>query len=120
MDEDSFQMNIEGVSDLIGSDINKVNNNNPTEQVGELSDVLTLDKSDAELLELRDEYESRHSKYYPKIEPRTKQNKIYYSGSEYQSGLNTKKGVASNLIFEGEETFLPEALAKNPWNFKYR
>ena len=114
MDEDSFAMNISGVADLVGSDINKVNNNNPTEQVGELSDVLTLDKSDAELLELRDEYESRHSKYYPKIEPRTKQNKIYYSGSEYQSGLNTKKGVASNLIFEGEETFLPEALAKNP------
>ena len=76
MDEDSFAMNISGVADLVGSDINKVNNNNPTEQVGELSDVLTLNKTDAELLELRDEYESRHSKYYPKIEPRTKRGAL--------------------------------------------
>ena len=52
MDEDSFAMNISGVADLVGSDINKVNNNNPTEQVGELSDVLTLDKTDATLFSL--------------------------------------------------------------------
>ncbi len=112
-DIDSFQLNIDGVSNLVGSDVNKVGNNQ-TEEVGELTDVLELDKTDEELLELRDEYERRHSSYYPKIEPRTKQNKIYYAGAEYTSGLQTKKGVSSNLIFESEETFLPEALAKNP------
>lgn len=112
-DIDSFGLNIEGVADLVGSDINKVQTPQ-TEEVGELIDVLKLNMSNEELLSLRDEYEQKHAKYYPKIEARTKQNRIYYTGSEYQTGLNVQKGVSSNLIFEAEETFIPEALAKNP------
>lgn len=110
---DPFSLNILGVQNLVESDTNKTSNN-PVEEIGELTDALELKMSDEELLKLRDEWQSKHDGYYPKIEPRTKQNKIYYAGAEYKSGLQSTKGVSSNLIFEAQETFMPEALAKNP------
>lgn len=110
MEEDSFQLNIQGVQDLVGSDVNKVGMPS-TEEVGEIMDVLKLDMDDEDLLKLRDEYERKHAGYYPKIETRAKNNKNYYAGKEYRMGSG---GASSNLIFEAEETFLPKALAKNP------
>lgn len=112
-DPDAFQLNIDGVADLIQSDINKSFTANEDE-VGELTDVLELKMDDEELISLSKEWESKHTAYYPKIERRAKQNKVYYSGAEFQAGLQNQKGVSSNLIFEAQETFIPEALAKNP------
>ncbi len=110
---DAYTQNIIGVQNLIESDINKTQEN-PQEEVGELTDDFALSMSDQELLQLRDEWQRKHDGYYPKIETRAKQNKTYYAGAEYKSGLQAPKGVASNLIFEAQETFIPEALAKNP------
>ena len=112
-DIDSFEQNISGVQNLVGSDINK-SKTPVTEEIGEYTDALTLNMSDQELLDLSKEWQRKHDTYYPNIEGRTKLNKKYYSGEEIQSGLTVKKGVASNLIFEAKETFIPEALAKNP------
>lgn len=111
--DDSFALNIDGVADLVQSDINKVSNTS-IDEVGELTDAFALDMTDAELLSLRDEWQTKNDGYYPKIESRTKTNKTYIVGAEYQSGLQKPKGVSSNLIFEAQETFIPEALAKNP------
>lgn len=112
-DIDPFALNILGVQDLVESDTNKTLNN-PTEEVGELTDEFELKMLDEELIKLASEWQTKNDGYYPKIEPRTKTNKMYYSGAEMQSGLQGTKVVASNLIFEAQETFIPEALAKNP------
>lgn len=112
-DLDPFAINIAGAENLVNSDTNKTSNIT-TEEVGELTDALELKMSTAELLRLRDDWQRKHDGYWPNIETRTKQNKKYYSGLEYTVGLQQVKGVSSNLIFEAQETFLPEALAKNP------
>lgn len=114
-DQDSFLTNILGVENLISSGINKTNENpNQEEGVqGEEIDVLDLPMTDEELLTLKNEYESKHNAYYPKIKPRQDKNKLYYVGKQ----KNTTGGdmvIASNLIFEAEETFIPQALSKNP------
>ena len=110
---DPFTQNIEGVANLIGSDINK--QPTPTEEeVGQPTDALELKMSDQELLDLSKVWKQKHDGYYKNIESRTKANSRYYSGNEIATGVGTRKGVASNLIFEAKETFIPEALAKNP------
>lgn len=111
MPDDPFQENINAVQNLVGSDINKTDESQ-FEEVGELTDALTLDMSDEDLIKLSKEWERKHQTYYPKIETRAKRNETYYSGEEYKSG--TDKKVSSNLIFEAQETFIPQALAKNP------
>lgn len=99
---DAFSLNILGAKNLVEDNTNKVLSNQQDE-VGELTDALELNKSDEELLSLRDQYESKHQGYFPKIAPRIEKNKKYYRGGE-----------SSNLIFEAQETFIPQALAKNP------
>ena len=110
---DAFEENIIGVQNLVESGMNKtlVDEEDP---VGELTDILKLPMSDNELLDLQDEWRSKHDGYYPKIKPRQERNKLYYTGKQKQSGLQTDKVVPSNLIFEAQETFLPQALSKNP------
>ncbi len=112
-DQDSFAANILGVGNLVGSDINK-SYTPQTEEVGAPIDVLTLKMSDEDLINLAKDWQQKHDGYYPKIEGRAKMNKVYYAGAEWQAGQTVKKGIPSNLIFEAQETFLPEALAKNP------
>lgn len=113
---DPFALNIAGVENLISSGINKENEVDPiTEGIdGELVDVLKLPKDDKDLLKLRDEYESKHNGYYPKIKPRQDKNKLYYAGKQRRTEQDTERVVSSNLIFEAEETFIPQALSRNP------
>lgn len=112
---DSFAKNIAGVGNLVESNINKVSVQGPPEEsVGDYIDILELSMDDSELLKLRDEWETKNKGYLPKIEARQKQNKVYYEGTQIQSGLQSQKGISSNLIFEAEETFIPQALSKNP------
>lgn len=117
MDIDSFEANILGVTDLVSSDTNKVKSDGSVSEegaVGEYIDVLHLPMEDSELLKLKEEWEGKHNSYYPKIEPRQKINKLYYKGHQRSSRGDTQKTVSSNLIFESEETFIPQALSKNP------
>ncbi len=112
---DPFAQNILGVNNLINSGINKTPvGDTDGESVGELTDTLALPMEDEELLELRDEWQSKHDGYFPKIKPRQEKNKVYYTGRQRASGLNADAVVPSNLIFEAEETFIPQALSKNP------
>lgn len=112
---DSFGINIAGVADLIGSPTNKVSDS-PYQQegiVGNEIDILELDMSEEELLDLKRGYEENYAPYESKIAPRQKQNAAYLKGTQKQTGLNTKV-VSSNLLFQSTATFVPQALAKNP------
>lgn len=113
---DNFQQNIDAVSNLVGSKTNKIfSGSGVTEEgvTGEQEDYLSVDLSDEEFLELRDEYENQHNGYFPKIKPRQKTNKLYLTGM--QNPQSTRKApVSSNLLFEATATFVPAALAKNP------
>lgn len=112
---DPFQMNIAGAENLVNSGMNKTRIGNTGEEgIGELTDVLELPMTDKELIDLRDEWEAKHNGYYPKIKPRQEKNKKYYQGLQRSSGLTGDTPIASNLIFEAEETFIPQALSKNP------
>lgn len=115
-DLDSFAQNIAGASSLIESGVNKVNSNDSLEEgiEGDEFDSLELPMEDSELLSLRDEWEGKHNGYYPKIKPRQEKNKVYYAGKQRNQTQDQDRVVSSNLIFEAEETFIPQALSKNP------
>lgn len=114
---DPFAENIEGVRQLIESGVNKTNslNSGLEEGVeGQYEDILDLPMSDEELLQLKDEWEGKYNGYGPKIKPRQDRNKLYYTGKQRASTQQQDKVVSTNLIFEAEETFIPQALSKNP------
>ncbi len=114
-DVDPFEMNIIGAQNLVSSDMNKTNSGNSGESdVGELVDELDLEMSDEELISLSDEWQSLDDTYSPKIKVRQDKNKKYYRGVQRATGLDSNTVVPSNLIFESEETFIPQALSKNP------
>lgn len=113
--EDPFGINIEAVSDLVGSNTNKtfVIGGDNEGIASDFQDELSLDLSDEELLDLKKQYENEHSSYYPKIKPRQEQNKKYLLG--LQRGNSSRQvPVSNNLLFEATATFVPAALAKNP------
>lgn len=116
--DDAFQQNIEGVTDLIQNDTNKVSDLSDTEEgVGDSQDDLDLDLSDEELIALKREWENASAPYSAKIKPRQDKNKKYYSGTQRNNnGLSPDSStvVPTNLIFEAEETFIPQALSQNP------
>jgi hypothetical protein len=112
---DPFESNLQGVKNLVESNINKENIGDTLEEsIGVFEDVLELPMQDSELLELKEQWETKHNGYYPKIKPRQEKNKTYYAGRQMQGGLQSSSTIASNLIFEAVETFIPQALSKNP------
>lgn len=113
-DIDSFAENIEGVKSLIQSTENKTDVGAEANAVGELVDALTLEMDDTKLKALSDSWQAQNDGYYPKIKPRQEMNKMYYLGRQRQSQNQQSKVVSSNIIFEAEETFIPQALSKNP------
>lgn len=116
MPKDAFEENIAGVASLIGSDTNKVQNNENLEEgvEGDYEDVLSLPMEDSELLQLRDEYEQKSNGYLPKVKARQDRNKAYVRGVQRSMGLQEERVVPTNLMFEATATFVPEALAENP------
>lgn len=115
---DPIALNVSGVSQLIGSKLNKVSGEGSQELEGidgEKVDVLSLDMSDEKLLELRDDWESQYAGYEASINVRQEANKIYYMGKQLEgSPLTSEFPIASNLQWEAAETFYPAALSKNP------
>ncbi len=116
MDKDAFQLNIDGVADLVGTGVNKLGDQIHEQEgvSGDEIDELELKMDDDELLKLRDNYENKYAPYEVKITPRTKQNRAYLFGTQKQSTGLGSKTVPSNLLFEATATFVPQALAKNP------
>lgn len=116
---DPLEMNVRGVQDLVESKVNKVNSGVLGEDEGvdgDKEDILSLDLSDDELLKLRNKWEARYASYEAKIHKIHQENKKYYLG-KLVDGSPLVQGdtpIASNLLFEAEETFLPAALSKNP------
>lgn len=117
--QDPFALNILGVTDLVQSDTNKVNKGNSSYYEGVVSDkygVLELSMTDAELLKLRNEWETRYGPYEAKMKQIFERNLESYLGKkkdgQWLSGDDTP--IAANLQFYAEETFLAAALAKNP------
>ena len=115
MDKDNFQINIDAVSDLVGSHANKVYTGNSDEEgvVGDYQDELSLDLSDEELLDLKKQYESDYAGYSPKVVARQKENKKYLLGLQFGNSRR-QVPVSKNLLFQSTATFVPQALAKNP------
>lgn len=113
--EDPFQINIDAVTDLVGSKTNKtfVDGGDAEGISGEFQDELSLDLSDEELLILKRQYENEDAGYSPKIKPRQIQNKKYLLGGQRSNGARNIP-VSSNLLFQSTATFVPQALAKNP------
>ena len=115
---DSFQLNIDGVRNLVGSGTNKIQGGGYADEgvTGEQEDALEVTLSDEELLALRDEYEGAWNNYGPKIKPQQEQNKRYLFGMQRMQSQSSgaKKPVSANLLFEATATFVPGALAKNP------
>lgn len=114
--EDSFTQNIQGVSNLISDDTNKVTSSeNPSEGIdGDYEDILELPMADTELLALKEEWETKSNGYKPKIEARQKRNRAYLRGVQRNMTTQDDRVVPSNLLFEATATFVPQALAENP------
>jgi hypothetical protein len=113
---DSFAENILGVADLIQNPINKSGGVSDLGEGidGNLEDYLELPMQDDELLDLRKQWLNKSATYYPEIETRQKRNKAYYLGRQQMGNTQRPIPVSSNLIFQSQETFIPQALAKNP------
>jgi len=112
----SFYYNTEGVRQLISSGLNKVDGGDVPPIEGpatEEMDAMTLKMSDSELLQLKSQWERDSENYHNTVKQRQDTNKAYYLGRQ-NTGLADIKGVADNILFESEETFLPAALSKNP------
>lgn len=113
----AFNLNVEGVQNLIESDINKSRDlGESPEGSGEKYGNLTLELTDEELLKLRDEWEKQYAVYEGELKPKVEANLNSYLGKRPNSAylLDNDLPIASNLQFEALETFLSAALAKNP------
>lgn len=116
---DPTALNILGPSQLISSKLNKIPEGASGEQegvVGEKEDIFDVKLSDEELITLSKQWENKYAGYEAKIKRRQDANKAWYLGKQGEGSYVASNGIgiASNLIFEAVETFLPQALAKNP------
>lgn len=116
---DPFSQNVIGVSDLVENDTNKIRQSdqeNPEGAEGDKYDSLALNKSDEDLLKLRDDWEAKYRSYEGKMKPIFERNIQSYIGKRPNGQwlVDTDTPIAANLQFEAEETFLAAALSKNP------
>ena len=121
---DPFQLSIDGVTELIASDTNKVRAKGNIEvegKVGDEIDVLDLPMSDAKLKKLRNEWEAQYASYESKVAiPIRQRNLRSYLGRNAQGEVpGDDEIVAANMQFESEETFLPAATAQDPAPFVF-
>lgn len=113
---DPFAENIIAVSNLVNSGMNKMEDSEiPYEPTGPLVDELDLSMSDEDLISLQKQWLALDAPYSSKIKPRQERNKLYIGGlQDSNAGGSVDLPVASNLLFEATETFIPQALAKSP------
>src|SRR5690349_16420778 len=103
---DPVQMNIDGVTQLVGSKMNKITSGTGygDEGVeGELIDQFTLKLSDEELIRLSSKWENDYRTYEAGIKLRQDANEKYYLGKQTQgTSIVGDVPIAANLIFEAE------------------
>lgn len=110
------QINVLGPSNLVNSRANRVGLGGPeTGVAGEEIDELSLEMDNQELLALAAQWTNAYNAYAGKITKRQETNKQYYLGTQgqNQNGLQSTP-VPDNILFEATETFLAQALARNP------
>lgn len=110
-------LNVKGVGDLVRSGLNKTQGKGGVDGEGvssEQIDILDITLENEELLRLASMTAAKYAPYEAKIRPRQNANKQYYLGQQNANTSTPNYPMASNLIFEAEETFLPAALSKNP------
>lgn len=118
---DPFQLNVEGVRQLVESPTNKKGDSSGSYIEGAVSekyDVLDLQMSDEELIKLAIDWERRYMPYEAKLNGPGgifEKNKSSYLGKTASGQwLDGEETIVANLQFEAEETFLSSALSKNP------
>lgn len=115
-DESSFTKNIKGVDSLVSSGMNKTNGTEELKEgiMGSPIEILELNMDDEELIRLAKQQEIKVQLAEGEInlKGRQKLNKAYYLGKT--NDTNGGRVTATNLIFEAEETFIPQALSRNP------
>lgn len=114
---DPVLLNVQGVSQLVNSKINKIPSSAGSDEgeTGDRVEALDLDMSDDELLELRDDWEMQYAGYEGSLKTRTQTFLAYYAGRQLEgTGFASDFPIASNLQWEAAETFYPAALSKNP------
>lgn len=116
---DPVEQNIRGVKQLVSSGLNKLPLSAIDKTEGpesEFIEELSLELSDAALELLVDQIENKYKPYESEITPRQEANKKYYTGKQNSDSQFVSNGlpIASNVLFEAVETFIPAALAKNP------
>ncbi len=111
---DPIQLNVSAVDSLVSSGVNKIDQS-PAQEQQVSEDEFKLDMSDDELLNLSSQWVSRYNEYESSINKRQELNKKFYSGRQKEgTGVVATTPIASNILFEAEETFLPVALSQNP------
>lgn len=117
---DPISLNVEGVSDLVQSRMNRVTRglgNNEEGPKGTQKDILELELDDDELLIRATQLNGQYAGYEGNIKPKQNANKLYYKGQQkltFAPFAYDDTPIASNYIFPALETFLAAALAKNP------
>jgi len=107
------QLNVLGPAQLVSGRTNRVEgtDNDRTEP----EDELELNMTNSELIALADLWERQFKAYDGKLQKRRKTNKLYYLGRQgQQENALDGASVPDNIIFEATETFLAQALARNP------
>lgn len=83
--------------------------------VGDYEKPLDLKMTDQELLLKARKWAETYRSYETGIKTRQERNEAYYKGKQNSGGPGVQDiPIASNLIFEATETFIPMAMAKNP------
>lgn len=113
---DPITLNIKGVDQLVKSGLNKTKGTSSDTEgvVSEYVGILELKMSDNELINLSKKWEETYKQYESNIEKRQKANKAYYLGKSLDNTDVQSSPNPQNLIFEATETFIPQAMAKNP------
>lgn len=117
-DLDPILLNVQGVTQLVGSKINKLStlgDEDAEGPVGDEVDALSLDMTDEELLKTKDDIEATYLGYEGALRVRQQAFRQYYSGRQNEgTGYASDFPIAANLQWEAAETFYPAALSKNP------
>lgn len=114
---DPLELNIKGVEQLVKSGLNKSSSNPSSDNegvIGDYEDILELNMPDKDLILLKNKWEETYKPYETAIKKRQSANLSFYLGKSVDDSDVTTSPNPQNLIFEATETFIPQAMAKNP------
>lgn len=117
MAQDARTLNVIGVQQLIGSDMNKNLKGGGSFDEGIAGPVipeLELSMDDIELLALSSKWETVYFNYSGDLKKRQETAKKYWLGQQNINITGDSRPVYDNLIFQSVETFLPQATNQNP------